>query len=906
MVLEKKTVIPKPRTSPNWLRSSSTTLLTVLGCLLPFSWFVPVAEAFTGRVAVVKSRENSHQWPSIRNRLMATGMRYCVIEAENWETEQNLADIRVLFLPNVERITGIQAAALESWIEQGGRVIISGPTGNLSESEVKKQLRSLFGAYWGYANSAPSTLKVTDKTELPLFNRTRLNSTLLGGVIIPTAINSQTAAVWLTQGRPPAVVLTEDSTFFGWRWGVDGVSSVELDISWLENALSRFGVTRNNQLSIVGSEPIIPCPNSAPIPREPFPILPPELVPSQEKPSLTPFKPTLPPDQFELSPELPNPDSSVPYRTQTQTVSQAVPGELSPQQVESMTQELKSLIDRFEMTLLAAEAANSGVESSLHKDSQASEKRPPTVRHSGYWALNDAKQGLQEFQQLVSQGQHEQARQSWLKARRTLWDQYPTDRPLSQAEVRAIWLDRGTLVKAKSEADLAKIFDQMAQAGINTVFLETLNASYPIYPSRVAPEQNPLTVGWDPLKVAIKLAHERNMELHAWVWIFAAANQGHNQVLEQPKDYLGPVLSRNLDWGITDKDGNYFDRGIQFKKAFLDPSNPEVRQYLLAILDEIATNYEVDGIQFDYIRYPFQDPKINQTFGYSKTSRALFKDMTGVDPIEISPGHPLWNQWTGFRIHQVDSFVATASAKLKQKRPDLILSASVFPIEKQERLFRLQQHWEDWMRQGWMDMIVLMTYALDTDNFEQRIQPLSDNSLSKSSLIIPGLRLLKVPDAVTVDQLQLVRNTSTSGFALFAAENLTPDLQRIFNRIQTPKESQPLPYRQPFKTATSRYQSLQKEWNFLLTNQKLLMEDSNLKVWSHQSNELGNLLTQLANEPSSANLVAAKAKLSQFQRQFPKWMEQYKNHHSYQVQVWLNHLDTLDKLLTYGERVVLK
>ena len=57
-----------------------------------------------------------------------------------------------------------------------------------------------------------------------------------------------------------------------------------------------------------------------------------------------------------------------------------------------------------------------------------------------------------------------------MQARRKLWDYYPTDRPLAQPEIRAMWLDRGTIVKAKSEADLAKVFDRLAEAGINTVF----------------------------------------------------------------------------------------------------------------------------------------------------------------------------------------------------------------------------------------------------------------------------------------------------------------------------------------------------------------------------------------------------------------------------------------------------
>ncbi|GBF78983.1 FenI protein [Aphanothece sacrum FPU1] len=856
---------------------------------------------------MVKSPENAQQWTSIRNRLLATGMQFCVIESANWETTQDLGDIRVLFLPNVEQITGQQADTLETWMGKGGKVIVSGPTGSLSELEVKTQLRSLFGAYWGYPNSSPSTLKLLEKAQLSPPTTSKLTATFIGGVIIPTAINTQAAAVWQTQGKPPAVLLKDNTIFLGWRWGVDSVTSAAFDTAWLQTALNRYGVNQNSQLSIPGAAEITPCNPNSNQKTEPFPILPQQYIPNTPSPA-TPTPPI----------ETPNPSFPQSSRPVAPTVASspkplnntAVPSAISVTQAKTMGEELENLIARFESTLLATEASNSGLDRSSLKLTQQPldppQTKPSDVVHQSHQTLIEAKQSLNQFYQLINQQQYEQGRQVWLKARRSLWDNYPTDRQFAQPEIRAMWLDRGTIVKNSSEADLAVIFDRMAQSGINTVFIETVNASYPIYPSRVAPEQNPLTKGWDPLKVAIKLAHERGMEIHAWVWVFGAANQGHNKVLEQPIDYLGPVLSRNPDWGITDQEGNFFDKGPQFKKAFLDPANPKVQQYLLSLFDEIVSNYDVDGIQFDYIRYPFQQPQLNQTFGYSKASRALFKDITGVDPIEISPGHPLWNQWTGFRVRQVDSFVANAATQLKRKRPDLIVSASVFPIEQRDRLFRLQQNWEEWISRGWVDMIVLMTYALDTDRLEERTQPLFDKSLSGSALVVPGLRLLKVPDSVTIDQLQLIRNMPGGGFALFAAENLTPSLQTLLSRTQTPKTSQALPYRQPFKAAVGRYQALEQEWNFLLNNQQLVIAPVRLTVWNQQKGNLGNALNQLANEPSSQHLIAARKALSQFQQQFSIAMGQYKIRQPYQFQVWENRLNTLDKLLTYGERIVLR
>ncbi|EAZ88566.1 family 10 glycosylhydrolase [Crocosphaera chwakensis] len=875
---------------------SSKPLLSLVSSLIASSFLITPSHALLGKVGVIKSPENQQQWTSIRNRLLATGIQFCFIEAENWKTAEDLRNVRTLFLPNVETIDGQQAQALETWVKGGGNLIVSGPTGNLSESAVKDQLRALFGAYWGFSNSDPSTIRVEQTSQLSLINPESLSDTLIGGVVIPSSITAQPLAVWLTENKPPAVIIDDQTIFLGWRWGVNGVTSAIFDVTWLKTVLNRYGINEGNQLVAERSVDIPPC-NLLDLnpPQQPFPILPPAYIPKPEEPEIeTGPEPSI---EIELSPDssVPSPTLVSDRRSQGSNygVAQNSVAVISPQQAQTMSEELSNLIVRFESTLLAAQAHSQPISNENQFALRKSEE-----------VVNQAKISLQNFERLLNQRQYDQARQLWLKARRSLWDNYPTDRPVAQAEVRAMWLDRGTIVKTRSEAELAVLFDRMAEAGINTVFMETINASYPIYPSQVAPEQNPLTKGWDPLKAAVKLAHERNMELHAWVWVFAAANQGHNKVLEQPEDYLGPVLSRHPDWGITDKKGNHFDRGPQFKKAFLDPANPRVQKYLLSLFDEIVRNYDVDGIQFDYIRYPFQQPQNDQTFGYSKSSRYLFKEITGVDPIEISPSHPLWNQWTGFRIRQIDSFVATASTYLKEINPELIISASVFPIEQRDRLFRLQQNWEEWMEQEWVDMIVLMTYALDTGNLEERIKLAFDDSLPRSALVIPGLRLLKVPDPVTIDQLQFVRNMPISGFSLFATENLTPSLQTLLSRIQSTKTTQPLPYRQPFETALSRYQSLQKEWTFLANKEQLKLDKNSLKKIDDQGKQLEAALEKLAAEPSTNNLKLAQQYLRQFQQQFPNWMRNHKQVYSYQVQVWENRLETLNKLLAYGEKKI--
>ena len=590
---------------------------------------------------------------------------------------------------------------------------------------------------------------------------------------------------------------------------------------------------------------------------------------------------------------------------------------LTAEDIQTMTQEFKGLISRFESTLLTADAHESNIglstsqviEQLLSQRAQSNKQSPQKltklVNRNSHQALKEAKTKLNKFLELVKQGRYSQAQNQWLEAKRTLWDGYPVDRPVAPSEVRAMWLDRGTIVKARSEADLITIFNRMAKAGINTVFFETVNSGYPIYPSRIAPQQNPLVRGWDPLQAAIKLAQERNMELHAWVWVFAIVNQRHNEILNLPQDYPGPILSRYPDWGITDQDGNSFhhDSG----KAFLDPANPKVQRYLSLLLEEIATNYDVDGIHLDYIRYPFQSSTGKYNYGYGMASRQKFKQMTGVDPIELNVGGHLWSQWTGFRLKQVDNFVSTVSQRLKAKRPDLILSTAVFPMPRQERLNKIQQHWEKWVREGSIDLLVPMTYASYTEELYQLTRPLFDSFNEEQALLLPGIRLLNIPDIVAVDQVQLLRGMSTEGFALFAAENLNFNLERILSRTHNSlsAKTQPLPYRQPFSATLSRYQSLQKEWNFFITNNQGTIDDFVLKEWGQKADELVRNLEKLVQEPSEKNLSLAKMSLTSFRRKFPRWIADNKAISPYQKEVWNNRLKTLDRLLNYGERTQL-
>jgi uncharacterized lipoprotein YddW (UPF0748 family) len=856
----------------NPLKTLFTSLIIVLTPSLA------IAEA---RIGVVRGQQNVKQWVTIADRVQKSGVNYCVVDLVAWQTEADFGKIDVLFIPNVETLDGNQVKSLASWMGKGGKVIVAGPTGNQATPEVRSQLRSLLGSYWAFPMSSPATLEPTNN------DNQQLSATLTGGVIVPTNTNSHTVAVWLADGKQSAVVVTPKATYFGWRWGIDTVSALDFDKAWLQTTLKNYGIS----LSKGDKGTNVQFCNGSKANGQNQPLFPTED------------------------------DPTVPSKIPTPSTQPVVPKRIDTSELKTMREELNQLIARFEATLITAEAIDSNIDLStsklveellssrsqdknLNEISSQTDSKPEYTNPTAHFALIEAKKDRDTFWQLVEQKQYDKAKQQWTQARRLLWDNYPTNSQLAVPEIRGIWLDRGTIVQAKSEADLAKLFDRFGVAGINTIFFETVNASYTIYPSRIAPEQNPLTKGWDPLKAAVKLAHDRGMELHAWVWVFAAANKRHNTILNQPENYLGPVLTKHPDWANINNKGEIFDNS---KKAFLDPANPEVQRYLTSLLKEIATNYEVDGIQLDYIRYPFQDLDGSYSFGYGKAARQLFSQATGVDPVKLSPQDALWSQWLKFRIEQIDNFVASASSNLKQIRPELKLSVAVFPFNKQERLLKLQQNWEEWARRGWVDFVCPMTYAMDVSEFQKLTKPLFDREFDRTKTIfVPGIRLLNLPEIVTIEQMQLLRNLPAGGYALFAAENLTENLERLFKRTQgrsNEEDKAILPLSQPFSTVTARYQLLQREWNFLLSDRQLTIDEPEMREWGSQSDLLLATFQKLVKEPTPGNLVSAQLSLSFYRRRFPNWMRQYQQIQPYQVQAWSHRLDSLDRLLSYGEKL---
>jgi hypothetical protein len=250
-------------------------------------------------------------------------------------------------------------------------------------------------------------------------------------------------------------------------------------------------------------------------------------------------------------------------------------------------------------------------------------------------------------------------------------------------------------------------------------------------------------------------------------------------------------------------------------------------------------------------------------------------------------------------MQQVTSFVETLSSTLRRQRPDLVLSAAVFANSEHDRLQRIQQDWGTWARANYLDWIVLMSYAADTSRFERLVSPwLVDESFG-STLIIPAIRLLNLSTAATLDQMQASRDLPSPGYALFAAADFNTELSTLLGPTQS---AAPPGATTPYAMALSRYEALQREWNWLLANQRLWMERDTLVPWIEAVNELGTNFETLAQEPSRHQLEKVKAGLAKVRAPLNERVLIDTTNGSYRLQSWQYRLTAIEQLLAHGER----
>jgi uncharacterized lipoprotein YddW (UPF0748 family) len=283
---------------------------------------------------------------------------------------------------------------------------------------------------------------------------------------------------------------------------------------------------------------------------------------------------------------------------------------------------------------------------------------------------------------------------------------------------QAAWIIcHGTDYGFYSEAQTNATLNLLRQHNVNAIFAEMRARGRAYYISNTEPRADNIDPGYlDPLADILSKAHDTSggkqyMEVHAWLIPYTVWKT------DMGSPPPGHVLTEHPEWVMSDYSGNTTDsEGF----IWLDPGIPAVEDYIVDVTLEIVRNYDVDGIHFDYIRYP------GTSYGYNPVSVARFNQLYG------RSGKPYYTDpdWRDFRREQIKAVLRKAYAKVKQLRPpvragwDVKMSAATITWEynadfTQSKPYRsVFQDWRAMMSEGMLDLNCPMCYFYEHSSTE--------------------------------------------------------------------------------------------------------------------------------------------------------------------------------------------
>ncbi|GHT71441.1 hypothetical protein FACS1894155_10050 [Bacteroidia bacterium] len=347
-------------------------------------------------------------------------------------------------------------------------------------------------------------------------------------------------------------------------------------------------------------------------------------------------------------------------------------------------------------------------------------------------------------------------------------------------EIRAVWLATNHALDwpdspvrnqsdiVRQQQSLCQILDELKEANFNVVFLQTRIRGNVIYPSKIEPWSNfvnwdpSLNPGYDPLDFAIKACHERGLACHAW---FVTFPLGLEKINGRPNN--SPTIIKNKD--LVKK-----FRG----ELYLDPGNPQTRVYLLSLVKEIVSCYDIDGFHFDYIRYPDRASDFPDRDSYNRYGQK--------QNIE------------SWRRDNINQLVYAAYDTIKSLKPWVIVSSSVLGMY-QKIPGNTQAHWTayssvfqdpvNWLSKGKHDWIVPMMYYSD-NLFFPFVENWQEHSYGR--YVVPGIGLYRMDqneggwDVSTIlDQIRYSRLSRTRGNAFYRTWYLMDNTKGISDSIKT-------------------------------------------------------------------------------------------------------------------------
>lgn len=359
--------------------------------------------------------------------------------------------------------------------------------------------------------------------------------------------------------------------------------------------------------------------------------------------------------------------------------------------------------------------------------------------------LEAAVKSLSSVQSQYAAKQYPQAIESARKTHELLVNAYLRSAPSPAKEGRAWWNHSGT---GAYPGDWDRTCKELAANGFNMILPNMLWGGLAHYPSEILPQSSTYRELGDQVEQCVKAAKKYGLEVHVW-------KVNHN-LSNAPKDFIAKL--RREGRTQVNVRGEPHD--------WICPSHPENQNLERESMLEVARKYDVDGLHFDYIRYPGRE------FCYCDGCRQRFQAEAGAKvadwPRDCYSGS-LKDKYHDWRCQQITQLVRSVYREAKRIKPSIQISAAVFGSYPECRI-SVGQDWVAWAKGRYVDFLCPMDYT-DSD---QRFINLVSNQLrlvEGNVPLYPGIGATAsnstLPPDRVVGQVHHARSLGAAGFTIF-------------------------------------------------------------------------------------------------------------------------------------------
>jgi len=351
--------------------------------------------------------------------------------------------------------------------------------------------------------------------------------------------------------------------------------------------------------------------------------------------------------------------------------------------------------------------------------------------------------------------------------------------------VQGIWVVRHSITSAQK---VRKLVDFAVANGYTDLFVQVRGRGDAYYNSALVPRSNLLPRGtYDPLQDIIPLAHSRGIRIHAWVnmylsWSARKLPADPNHIVNQYPQWVEVNGRGEADLEFVPQNGRNGREGV-----YLSPLNDEANQHLLSVINELARNYNLDGVHLDYVRYQDRD------YGYNREGRKKFLMQYNVDPITLGNGkgsywyrlnpedkEKYWLYWNKFRRDELSDFIGEIKQSLTEIRPTIQLSAAVKPNPEIART-RFFQDWPTWLNNGFMDFVIPMNYAVADRDFKRSMTMMKNERLDQDRIFM-GIATYNQNSYTSSAKIAHSRDAGFKNLIIFSYDTYEKD-PRYFDQI---------------------------------------------------------------------------------------------------------------------------